>query len=363
MPRELTIRGQRVADDSDCYVVAEIGHNHQGSVQTCKEVFRAAKDCGVDAVKLQKRDNRTLYTREYYDRPYENENSFGKTYGLHREALEFGIDEYRELAAYAHDLDLTFFATVFDFPSADFAAEIGLPAFKMASGDLKNTPLLTHVAKFGRPMIISTGASLLADVQRAYEAVRPLNSQIAILQCTASYPAAFEELDLRVIETYRSSFPDAVVGLSCHDSGIAMPVAAFVLGARIIEKHFTLNRAMKGTDHAFSLEPVGMKKVVRDLRRVRVALGDGTKRFHPSEEGAYVKMGKTLVAARDLPAGHLVVRGDIAARSPGGGLPPYELDRLLGRRLVEPIAEDQALTHAVFADESREGASAERSSA
>jgi len=344
MRRELTIDGRQIADDTDCFVVAEIGHNHQGNLDTCKEMFRVAKECGVDAVKLQKRDNRALYTRELYDKPYENENSFGLTYGLHREALEFGAAQYRELVSYAAELRLTFFTTVFDFPSADFAAELGLPAFKMASGDLKNIPLMTHVAKFGRPMLISTGASTLEDVQRAYEAVAALNKQVAVLQCTAVYPAAFQELDLRVIETYRRALPEAVIGLSAHDNGIAMAVAAYVLGARVIEKHFTLNRAMKGTDHAFSLEPVGMRKLVRDLRRVRTALGDGVKKSYASEGGAYIKMGKSLVAAHPLPAGHVLARDDIAIKSPGGGLPPYDVEKLVGRRLLVAAGEDAAFS-------------------
>ena len=144
--RELVLDGTRISDDGHCFVIAEIGHNHQGSVERAKELFRAAKDCGVDAVKLQKRDNRSLFTRDAFDAPYDNENSFGETYGEHREALELGRDEYAELQACARELGLTFFATAFDVASADLLAELDVPAFKMASGDLRNTPLLRHVA-------------------------------------------------------------------------------------------------------------------------------------------------------------------------------------------------------------------------
>jgi N-acetylneuraminate synthase/sialic acid synthase len=200
------------------------------------------------------------------------------------------------------------------------------------------------VAEIGKPMIISTGGGTLDDVRRAYETVGEINPQIALLQCTAGYPAEWEELDLRVVDTYRQLFPDAVVGYSGHDNGIAMPVAAYVLGARIVEKHFTLNRALKGTDHRFSLEPVGLRKLVRDLKRVRVALGDGTKTPYPSEADPITKMGKKIVAARTLPAGHVLRREDLALRSPGDGLPPYELDNLIGRTLGHPLAEDAALT-------------------
>ncbi len=147
-------------------------------------------------------------------------------------------------------------------------------------------------------MIVSTGGGTMDDVQRAYDTVMPINPRLCLMQCTCGYPAEFAELDLRVIATYREKFPEIVIGYSGHDNGIAMPVAAYMLGARIIEKHFTLNRAMKGTDHRFSLEPVGMKKMIRDLQRVRMALGDGRKKVYASEASPVLKMGKKLVAAK-----------------------------------------------------------------
>ena len=342
--RALRIDDAEITDGGDCWVIAEIGHNHQGSVEKAKELFTEAKATGAHAVKLQKRDNRGLYTREMYNKPYENENSYGSTYGEHREYLEFGRAEYQELKAFAADIGITFFATAFDLASADFLAELDMPAYKIASADLINTPLLRHVAEIGKPVILSTGGATLDDVRRGVETVAEINPQIVLLQCTAGYPAEWDELDLRVITTYRECFPTAVVGLSSHDNGIAMAVAAYVLGARVIEKHFTLNRALKGTDHRFSLEPVGLRKMVRDLRRTRVALGDGMKTMYPSEAEPIVKMAKKLVAARSLPAGHTLRLEDVAMRSPGDGLPPYELDRIVGRTLRHPVSTDTALT-------------------
>ena len=342
--RALRIDDAEITDGGDCWVIAEIGHNHQGSVEKAKELFTEAKATGAHAVKLQKRDNRGLYTREMYNKPYENENSYGSTYGEHREYLEFGRAEYQELKAFAADIGITFFATAFDLASADFLAELDMPAYKVASADLINTPLLRHVAEIGKPVILSTGGATLDDVRRGVETVAEINPQIVLLQCTAGYPAEWDELDLRVISTYRECFPTAVVGLSSHDSGIAMAVAAYVLGARVIEKHFTLNRALKGTDHRFSLEPVGLRKMVRDLRRTRVALGDGMKTMYPSETEPIVKMAKKLVAARSLPAGHTLRLEDVAMKSPGDGLPPYELDRVVGRTLRHPVSTDTALT-------------------
>lgn len=341
MVRVLTIDETLITDDGDCYVIAEIGHNHQGDLQKAKDLFKVAKECGVDAVKLQKRDNKSLFTRALYDKPYDNENSFGPTYGAHREALEFGRDEYVELQEYAHELGLTMFATAFDFKSADFLAGLDMPAYKIASGDLRNIPLLKYVAKIGKPMLVSTGGGTFEDVQRAYDVIMPINPQLCLLQCTASYPAEPGELNLRVIETYRQRFSDIIIGLSDHENGIAMAVAAYVMGARVVEQHFTLNHTWKGTDHAFSLEPIGMRKLVRDLRRARLALGDGVKRVYLSEVNPISKMSKKLVAARDLPAGHRLTEADIAIKSPGDGLPPYEFDNLLGKVTLRALAEEE----------------------
>jgi len=341
--RKLVIENVTVDEQSDSYVIAEIGHNHQGNLDTCKEMFRKAKECGATAVKLQKRDNRALYTAEAYNKAYNSENAYGATYGAHREALEFGFEQYSELKKYAKELGITFFSTAFDIQSADFLQKLDMPAYKIASGDLKNIPLLKHVAKIGKPMIVSTGGGKMEDVRRAYEAIMPINKNLTILQCTAGYPAKFEELNLNVIASFRREFPDIVVGLSSHDNGIAMAVAAYVLGARVVEKHFTLNRAWKGTDHAFSLEPQGLQKMVRDLQRIRVALGDGVKTTYPSEEAPLVKMGKKIVAARPLKAGTALSAQDLTVKSPGDGMQPYEWEKILGKVLVRDLKEDDSL--------------------
>jgi N-acetylneuraminate synthase/sialic acid synthase len=343
LTRELTIDGVRIADDTDCYVIAEIGHNHQGELDKCKDLFRAAKEAGANAVKLQKRDNRTLFTRIMYDSAYNSENAFGRTYGEHREALEFGRDQYKELQKFSKEIGVTFFSTAFDHNSADFLAELDMPAYKLASGDIINTPLLKHVAKIGKPMVISTGGATFDDVQRAYDAIMPINRQLCIMQCTAGYPPEFEELNLRVIETYRTKFPDIVIGFSSHDNGIAMALVGYMLGSRMVEKHFTINRAWKGSDQAFSLERDGMRRMVRDLKRARISLGDGVKRVYPSEKKPLEKMAKKIVAARDLPAGHVLRREDLALKSPNDGLPPYEVDNLIGKQLLMPLKVDANL--------------------
>ena len=341
--RMLRVGEREIGDDSECFVITEIGHNHQGSVDTAKRMFRVAEYCGADAVKLQKRDNRSLFTDELFNKPYENENSFGVTYGTHREALEFGREEYMELQEYAHDLGLEFFATAFDPPSVDFLEELDVPAYKVASADIRNLPPLRRLAGTGKPMIISTGGATLDDVRRAFNVARSGTPDVAVLQCTAGYPAAWSEIDLRVIETFRATFPEAIIGLSSHDNGIAIPLASYMLGARVIEKHFTLDRTMRGSDHSFSLEPQGLQKMIRDLRRARVALGDGRKQVYESEQVPLTKMAKKLVAATDLEEGHVLTPEDIAIKSPGDGCCPSNFDRFVGARLKRSIVRDEDL--------------------
>ena len=342
--RKLSIDGTLIDDNTSCFVIAEIGHNHQGNIEIAKEIIAKAKEIGVNAVKLQKRDNKALFTKAFYNSPYYSENSYGDTYGIHREYLEFGRDEYQELKSYCKEIGITFFASVFDFNSADFLAELDMPAYKIASGDLTNTPLLKHVAEIGKPIIISTGGGTIDDVKRAYDTIMPINQQLCILQCTAAYPVNPEDMHLRVIKTYRDTFQDVVIGLSDHESGISLAIVAYMLGARVVEKHFTLNRAWRGTDHAFSLAPSGMRRLVRNLKRAYVALGEPVKKRLEFEEGPLYKMGKKLVVAHDLPKGHRIKREDIAIKSPGDGMPPYEIDNIIGKTLKKNLLEDENIS-------------------
>lgn len=337
--RKLVIQGNVISDSSDAFVIAEIGHNHQGSVETCVELFKAAARSGATAVKLQKRANRDLYTSEFFNSPYEGPTSFGSTYGLHREFLEFDKSQYEYLQQVAKELGLVFFATAFDFKSADFLLELGVPVIKVASGDLKSAPLISYLSQSKVPLILSTGGATLEEIRRAVDDTDPSN--IGILQCTAAYPADASEMDLKVIEQFREVFPNTVIGLSSHDRGIAFPTVAYALGARIIEKHFTLDRSMKGTDHAFSLEPSGMEKLVRDLKLTRLALGDGKKKVHPREEAGIKKMGKMLVYSRDIGASSVLTIEDFDLKSPQVGLNPQNINLLIGKKLKKPVIKDQ----------------------
>ena len=331
--RQIQLNGTFVSDDSRAYVIAEVGHNHQGNLESALDLIRAAARSGASAVKFQKRNNKKLFTPSAYDEIYNSENAFGKTYGTHRDFLEFGEVEYKKCINEAQNLGITFFSTAFDFDSADFLDDLKFPIFKVASGDLQSIPLLKYIAKFDKPMIISTGGSTFEMIDLAVSEIQKFHNKIVILQCTASYPASYSELNLRVIKKLREKYPENVIGYSGHENGIAMPIVAYTLGARVIEKHFTLNRALKGTDHAFSLEPQGMQKMVRDLNRAHEAMGDGEKKILETEKAPLRKMGKMIVAAKDLEIGHTIQESDLEYRSPSLGLPPSMNGLVIGKKL------------------------------
>src|SRR6266571_1551808 len=285
------IGGRHIADEEPAWVCAELGSNHGGHLPTAIQMIKIAVQCGVSACKLQKRENVTLYTHALYDQPYAHEHSFGSTYGEHRQALEFGWNEYVACRGVAKAHGIAFFATAFDETSADFLMELEVPAIKIASSGLTDVWLLRHVAGLQVPIILSTGGGTIEDVDEAVNTLLTGSSPFALLHCTAAYPVFdYTELNLRAIVTMRERYPEVVIGWSGHVSGIAMAVLAYAYGARIIEQHFSLNRAMKGTDHAFSLEPAGLRKLCRDLDRAYQATGDGVKRRYPSEYGPLSKM-------------------------------------------------------------------------
>ena len=343
MTRKFKIGNTVINQESNCFVVAEIGANHMGEVKIAEKMILAAKDSGANAVKFQKRNNQELFTNEMFDMPYVNSNSFAETYGLHREYLEFGQDEYSHLIEFSNKNNIMFFATPFDFSSVDFLEQFNLPAYKTASADIINTPFLEYIASTGKPMIISTGGASIDDVKRAYEKVSKYNNQISILQCSSVYPADPSDMNLAVIETYMQEFKDNIIGLSDHQSGIAMALVGYVLGARIIEKHFTLNRSMKGTDQPFSLEPVGLSKMIRDLNRAKDSMGSGEKKLLEKEKPAMYKLRKKLVASKDLKSGMILTKDDIDIKIPGDGTPPHQLDLFIGGKLNKSILKDESL--------------------
>jgi len=283
-----------------------------------------------------------------FDQPYDHPNSYGKTYGLHREALEFNIKQYKILKAYAEKLKIIFFATPFDFSSVDFLEKVGVPCYKMASADLTNIPLQKYIAKTKKAIFLSTGGGSYKDIIRAFKNIFKYNKNLSVLHCTASYPADVNDMNLNILKKLKKSFPKTLLGLSDHENGIDAAPLAYMMGARIFEKHFTLNRSWKGTDQSFSLEPHGLKKLIRNLNRIPSILGSHNKKFLKSEKEPIRKMAKSIVAIKDLAKGHTIKYKDLAFKSPGGGLKPYEYTILLNKELKKDIKKDDLFRKKLF---------------
>jgi len=332
-----------VGDQEPTYIIAEIGINHQGDVEIARQLITAAAEAGADAVKFQKRSIERILTKEGLEMPYENRNSFGKTYGEHKYALELSEDDYRALKQYSDEHGVDFIASGWDEESIDFLDELGVPFFKMASADLSNLPLLQHTAAKGKPMIISTGMADMSMVETAVQNISESGVPLAILQCTSTYPASFNEINLNVLSTMTQSFPDHVIGYSGHELGIAITEAAVALGAKIVERHFTLDRTMKGGDHAASLEPGGFSKLVRDIRHIEDARGSFKKDVQESEIPVYKKLAKSVVSATDIRSGDLLTAEMLTTKGPGSGISPARIKELIGKRVKHDVAADTVL--------------------
>jgi sialic acid synthase SpsE len=336
-----TIRiGERlVGDGQPCFVIAEAGVNHNGDLAIAKRLVSVAAAARADAVKFQKRSVREVLIAAALDLPYHSPNALGDTYGEHRDRLELSTDAYWDIAEHCRKEGITLLASAWDLRSADFVEELGVPAFKIASADLTNLPLLDHVARKRRPIILSTGMSELDEVRDAVRTVRRHHDQLVLLQCTSAYPAEYTDLNLRTMALLRQEF-ECLVGYSGHERGLATTYAAVALGACVVERHFTLDRTMRGPDHAASLEPRGLELLVRDIRHVDDSLGTASKRVLPSEAPVRARLAKSVVAARDIPAGRVVTRDDLTVKGPGTGISPRFIERLVGVTARQAIAAD-----------------------
>lgn len=279
-----------VGKDQPCFIVAEIGINHNGSLSTAKQLIDASVACGCDAVKFQKRTVELVYTSEELDKP--RESPFGTTNRQLKIGLEFGQQEYQEIDEHCRKCGIIWFASCWDQRSVDFIDQFAPPCFKIPSALLTNSKILKYVRAKGRPVILSTGMSTMNEIRSA---VRVLGEeQLVILHCTSSYPATPSELNLKVIESYSKEFP-CPIGYSGHEVGLQTTLAAVVVGACMVERHITLDRSMWGTDQPASVEPQGLTRLVRDIRVIETALGDGCKRVYDSELPVRAKLRKVAV--------------------------------------------------------------------
>jgi sialic acid synthase len=325
------------------FFIAEIGQNHNGSVEIAKKLIDTAKACEADAVKLCKRNLDTELTAEAAAKPYTGPNSFGATYGEHRAFLELSFEEHRELRDYAKSKGIIYFSSVCDPVSADQMEALDVPVYKVASRDLTNLPLLDHIARKKKPMIMSTGMSDLQEIGEAMETVRRHNEQIILLQCTSQYPTEYHNVNLRAMETLRKEF-DVLVGFSGHTVGIVVPAVAVALGAVVVEKHITLARVMKGTDHPGALEPDGLRKVIRDIRNIELALGSKDKVMLAATREARRKLARSVVLAADVEKGTVLKKKHLELKSPGDGLPAKEIPNLIGKKTTRPLEADHMLS-------------------
>ena len=335
--------GQRlVGDEQPCFVIAEGGVNHNGDPRLAAELVHIAARCQADAVKFQKRTIQELLTREALERPYLNRNSLGATYGEHRQKLELSESEWVRLRDLAVSLGLEFMGSAWDRGSADLLEALDTPAIKTPSAVLTDLDLLEYIARKGRPMIVSTGMSALDEVDQAVDRILRHTDQLVLLQCTSAYPSEFVDINLRVMETFRARY-GVLVGFSGHERGIAVSEAAATLGACVIERHFTKDRTLPGPDHAASLEPTGLGKLVRDIRHIELAMGSPEKRVAPSEVAVRARLGKSVVSTRDIAAGTVISADMLMAKSPGDGIPANRLEHLIGRVAAVDVKLDTLL--------------------
>lgn len=323
----------------DVFVIAEAGVNHNGDLQMAFDLIDVAVEAGADAVKFQTFRADALVTQDAPKAAYQKATTdAGESQHAMLRRLELSHDDHRALLQRCAERDIRFMSTPFDLESAQFLDELGVSIFKISSGDLTNLPFLEQVAKLGHPMIISTGMAWLAEVDHAVRALEDAGvAELAILHCVSQYPAAFEDSNLRAMTTLGAAFGHAI-GYSDHTPGIALPIAATAMGARIIEKHFTLDRDLPGPDHRASLEPDELAAMISGIRQTEVALGDGRKRPAASEIDTANVARKSIVAARDIAEGETLSDDALVMRRPGTGLEPRLVSLVRGRTATRPIA-------------------------
>lgn len=338
----VVIGGRRVGPGAPCLVIAEAGVNHNGDPETALALVRAAAQAGACAVKFQAFRADKLVSAEAPACAYQRRNLGGSPSQRDMlRALELDEAAHAACKALCEELGLLYLCTPFERESADFLESLGVAAYKISSGDLDNHPFLRHVAAKGRPMILSTGMARLGEVEAAVEAAR--GPGLVLLQCTTEYPADPAQANLRAMATLATAFA-VPAGLSDHTPGIEVALAATALGACVIEKHFTLDRSLPGPDHKASLDPEGLRALVRGVRLVEAALGDGVKRPSPQEAATARLVRKSLVAARDIPKGTILTEDMVTAMRPANGLPPGRLCAVIGRAAVRDIARHEPLS-------------------
>lgn len=329
--KTVRIGNRAIGESNPCFIIAEAGVNHNGKLNLAKKLVDVAKNANADAVKFQTFKTEEIMVRTAPKAEYQKETTGkGTQYDLIKK-LELSEKDFKEIANYADKKHIIFLSTPFDEKSADLLEKLNVPAFKIGSGDLTNLPLLEHIAKKDKPMIISTGMSTLDEVRDAVNTVKNAgNSQLILLHCTSNYPAKIGDCNLRAMQTLEKEF-GVPVGYSDHTLGIAVPIAAVAMGACIIEKHFTLNKNLPGPDHRASLEPNELKEMVKEIRAIEKALGNGKKKPTKSEIEIQKVVRKSIVANVDIAKGSIITGKMLAIKRPGTGLAPKYINQIVGK--------------------------------
>jgi len=350
-PATLRVGDRLIGAGAPVFVIAEAGVNHNGDTALARKLVAAAAAAGADAVKFQTFRTEALVARTAPKAAYQVETTGdGESQLEMLRKLELGPSAHAALRDESAKRGILFFSSPFDEASADALEALGVALFKVPSGEITNLPFLRHLAAKRRPLIVSTGMSTLDEVAAAVTAIREAGDPpIALLHCLSSYPAPAEETNLRAMDTLSARF-GCPVGLSDHTTGIDIAIAAVARGATIVEKHLTLDKGLPGPDHRASLDPDELAALIRAIRRVESALGDGDKRPKPSEADTRRVARKSLVAARPIRAGERLTRDLIAIKRPGTGISPAELDRALGRVVVRALAGDDVIDWAALGD-------------
>jgi len=327
----------------DVFIIAELGSTHCASKEVAKIMIGVAKKAGVDCVKFQKRDIDSLLTKREQKRIYNSNNSMASTYGAHRKVMEFSEDDFKELQQYANELGLFFTASGWDKKSIDFLDELNVPFIKVASADLTNLPLLEHIAKKRKPIFLSTGMGNFTDVQKAHKIISKYEKRIVLFQCTSSYPAPYPEINLNVLTEFKRSYPSCVMGYSGHELGTLISNLAVALGAKVIEKHFTLNKNAIGSDHKAALNRDELGELVKNIKITEQAMGSSQKEVQPSEKSCIKKLCKSVSSLTEIKKGETITEQMITTKSPNVGIPANAFYNIIGCKAKRNIEEDTTL--------------------
>ena len=339
------IGSKSIGENHPVFIIAEAGVNHNGDINLARGLVDVAVEAGVDAVKFQTFITEEIVTRHAEKADYQKENTSNEQESQFEmlKKLELSFKEFRELKAYCDKRGIIFLSTPFDWKSVDFLNKLKVLAFKVASGEISNFPLLSHIASKEKPIILSTGMSTLEEVEKTLEVIhKTQNSKVVLLHCTSDYPAKIEEVNLRAMRTMHQAF-HLPVGLSDHTMGIEISLAAVAMGASVIEKHFTLDKDLPGPDHKASLGPQELKDLVKAIRNIEKALGDGEKSPSRSEMNTKCITRKSIVAARHIKKGEVFNEHNLTVKRPGNGISPMRWNKVVDKKAVRDFKEDELI--------------------